>query len=172
MPGFFNRARGFFKFGKKARNSRHTQRNNNTIRAAKNNPSGFMKLFAKLAMGRKAASRRLATHMSATGRSATGRSATGRSATGRSATRRSERSRRPASLGEGMLTLKEFAAETKRIKAEIEEAEIKHRKALAAQQRATEMENGNAKKAANKAVDKAKTEVDLLMEQMSKLMNP
>ena len=69
-----------------------------------------------------------------------------------------------------MLTPKEFAAETRRIKAEIEEAETKHRKALAAQQRATEMENGNAKKAANKAVDKAKTEVDLLMEQMSKLM--
>lgn len=148
---------GFFKFGKKAQTSRHTRRNNNTIRAAKNNPSGFMKILARLAMGRKAASRRLATHMSATRGSAT---------------RRSGRSRRPASLGEGMLTLKEFAAETKRIKAEIEEAETKHRKALAAQQRATEMENGNAKKAANKAVDKAKTEVDLLMEQMSKLMNP
>lgn len=152
---------GFFKFGKKARNSRLTRRNNNTISAAKKNPSGFMKLFAKLAMGRKAASRRLATHMSATRRSATRGLAT----------RRSGRSRKPASLGEGMLTPKEFAAETRRIKAEIEEAEMKHRKALAAQQRATEMENGNAKKAANKAVDKAKTEVDLLMEQMSKLMS-
>jgi hypothetical protein len=70
-----------------------------------------------------------------------------------------------------MLTLKQFAAETKRIKAEIEEAEKKHRKALLAQQRATEMENGNAKKAATEAVDKAKTEVDLLMEQMAKLMS-
>ena len=162
MPGFFNRARGFFKFGKKARNSRHTRRNNNTIRAAKNNPSGFMKLFAKLAMGRKAASSRLATHISATRRSATGRSAT----------RRSGRSRRPVSLGEGMLTPKEFAAETKRIKAEIEDAETKHRKALAAQQLANKMENGEVKVAAKEAVDKAQTEIDLLMEQMSKLMNP
>jgi len=151
---------GFFKFGKKARNSRLTRRNNNTISAAKKNPSGIMKLFARLAMGRKAASRRLATHMSSTRGSAT-----------QGATRRSGRSRRPASLGEGMLTPKQFAAETKRIKAEIEEAEKKHRKALLAQQRATEMENGNAKKAANKAVDKAKTEVDLLMEEMARLMN-
>ncbi len=74
-----------------------------------------------------------------------------------------------------MLTLEQFAAETKRIKAAIEEAEKKRRKALLAQQRATEMENGNAKKAAKEAateaVDKAKTEVDLLMEQMARLMN-
>ncbi len=74
-----------------------------------------------------------------------------------------------------MLTHNQFAAETKRIKAAIEEAEKKHRKALLAQQRATEMENGNAKKAAKEAatqaVDKAKTEVDLLMEQMARLMN-
>ena len=120
-----------------------------------------MKILARLAMGRKAASRRLATHMSSTRGSAT-----------QGATRRSGRLRQPASLGPGMLTHKQFAAKTKRIKAEIEEAEKKHRKALAAQQRATEMENGNAKKAATEAVDKAKTEVDLLMEQMSKLMSP
>jgi hypothetical protein len=159
---------GFFKFGKKARNSRLTRRNNKTISAAKKqkNPSGIMKLFARLAMGRKAASRRLATHMSSTRGSTTRRSAIRGSAT-----RRSVRSRQPASLGPGMLTLKQFAAETKRIKAEIEEAEKKHRKALLAQQRATEMENGNAKKAATEAVDKAKTEVDLLMEQMAKLMS-
>jgi hypothetical protein len=70
-----------------------------------------------------------------------------------------------------MLSHKQFAAETKRIKAEIEEAEKKHRKALLAQQRATEMENENAKEAATEAVDKAKTEVDLLMEKMARLMN-
>ena len=82
--------------------------------------------------------------------------------------RRSGRSRRPASLGEGMLTPKEFAAETKRINEEIKRAKTEHIKALAAQQRATEMENMNAKKAANKAVHKAKTEVDLLIEEMYK----
>ena len=71
-----------------------------------------------------------------------------------------------------MLTPKEFAAETKRIKAEIEDAETKHRKALAAQQLANKMENGEVKVAAKEAVDKAQTEIDLLMEQMSKLMNP
>lgn len=166
MGGFFNRAHGFFKFGKKARTNRDTQRNNNTISAAKKkNPSGIMKILARLAMGRKAASRRLATHMSATGRSAT------RGAT-RGATRRSGRSRRPVSLGEGMLTPNEFAAETKRIKKDLKEAETKHRKALAAQQLANKMENGEVKVAAKEAVDKAQTEIDLLMEQMSKLMNP
>ena len=71
-----------------------------------------------------------------------------------------------------MLTPKQFLAETKRINEEIKKAETKHRKALTAQQRATEMENGNAKNAANKAVDEAKTEVALLIEKMSKLMNP
>ena len=67
-----------------------------------------------------------------------------------------------------MLTPKEFAAETKRINEEIKRAKTEHIKALAAQQRATEMENMNAKKAANKAVHKAKTEVDLLIEEMYK----
>lgn len=135
---------GYFKFGKKARNGRRTQRN---------------------AMGRKAASRRLPTPMSDIGRSAT---------------RRSRRSRRAPPPFPGMLTHVEFAAETRRrikeIKAEIKEAEMKRRKALAAQQRATEMENGNAKEAAkdaaNEAVDNAQAEIDILIAKMSNLMHP
>lgn len=146
---------GYFNFGKKARNGRRTQRNNEIISAAKKNPSGIMKILARLAMGRKAASRR-------------------------SATRRSRRSRRPPPPFPGMLTPVEFAAETRRrikeIKAEIKEAEMKRIKALAAQQRATEMENGNAKedakKAANEAVDNAQAEIDDLTMLMSNLMHP
>ena len=82
----------------------------------------------------------------------------------------SERSRKPAYLGEGMLTHKEFAKAQRLL---VEEAEKKYKNALAVQERATEMENGSeknaAKTAANKAVDNAKTEFDLLMGKMARL---
>jgi hypothetical protein len=71
-----------------------------------------------------------------------------------------------------MLTPEEFARRQREINEEIKMAVTEHRKALAARRRANKIENGNAKNAANKAVDKAKTEVDLLIEKMSKLMNP
>ena len=82
----------------------------------------------------------------------------------------SVRSRKPANLGEGMLTHKEFAKAQRLL---VEEAEKKYKNALALQERATEMENGSEKNAAetaaNKAVDNAKTEFDLLMGKMARL---